>query len=111
MLREWIRGLFSGHGLLMLVGAALILMAMFLYSVPEQLETDAQFMGAGFVLEIVTFVVAAAGVWLVTRAMDLAAQIEFKEAYDRIETNPMALAVYFGTRLLALAFLAGTIFQ
>ena len=46
------------------------------------------------------------GVWWGTlRLMDRAAGIRFRAKLRIIETDPMALAVYLGVRLLALAIL------
>ena len=51
---------------------------------------------AGFIISLWFFML---------RTMDKMAKLEFDEAINKIEESPMALAVYFGARLLATAML------
>jgi hypothetical protein len=47
-----------------------------------------------------------AGVWWgMLRVLDRTAGVKFSAKFKIMETDPMALAVYFGCRLLALAIL------
>ena len=56
----------------------------------------------GILLKIFLGCVAVAGVMLALRLFDKYAGISFREGFDTIETDPKALALYFGLRLVAL---------
>jgi hypothetical protein len=43
--------------------------------------------------------------WGTLRLMDLTVGLKFSEAIERFADNPLALAIYFGARIVALAIL------
>ena len=58
-----------------------------------------------FVYLLLTAVFVGSVWWGMLRLMDRAGGIKFRAKLRIIETDPLALAIYFGTRLLALAIL------
>jgi hypothetical protein len=57
-----------------------------------------------------TFVVAAVSLYQVGRAYDRKNKIDWERVYDAMETEPGAMARYFGLRLLAFAIMAAWIY-
>lgn len=47
--------------------------------------------------------------WFVLRTFDASGKINFKKAFDKIESDPKAIAHYYGMRFIGVAFLIGFI--
>lgn len=65
--------------------------------------------GPMLTLFLLAFAMIAAW-WGLLRLMDLAASIDFKETISSIESEPLAAAVYFAGRALAVAWICSTAF-
>ena len=64
----------------------------------------------GFVTKIFYVVVVLTVGWFVLRRMDWASGVDFKTVLDKIRESPVALALYYGCRLLALAVVCHAVF-
>lgn len=67
----------------------------------------------GLVLRLIIAVAAAIigliAVWFVLRTFDASGDIDFKKAFDKMESDPKAIATYYGMRFLGVAILVGFI--
>lgn len=67
----------------------------------------------GVILRVIIAVVAAIigliGTWFVLRTFDASGRIDFKKAFDKMESDPKAIATYYGMRFIGVAFLIGFI--
>jgi len=48
------------------------------------------------------------GIMIASRLFDIWARIDFRKGFDRIETHPQALALYYGCRIIALALIVAS---
>lgn len=48
-------------------------------------------------------------IWFVLRTFDASSKIDFKKAFDKMESDPKAIASYYGMRFIGVAFLIGFI--
>ena len=58
-----------------------------------------------FLINMLYLAVACAGLFYGLRLLDKLLKTPFGTAYENISTDPMALALYYGLRLLAIALL------
>lgn len=63
----------------------------------------------GLILDVIQFLLAGGAVWGSIRFLDRTSGNRFTNAYSKILTDPFALAVYHGLRLLAAAILFGAV--
>jgi hypothetical protein len=49
------------------------------------------------------------GMFLLLRAFDYLLGINFRKAFDTIESNPVAMALYYGLRLLGVSIAIGLV--
>ena len=61
------------------------------------------------VIAIVGAIVGLIAAWFVLRTFDASSQIDFKKAFDKMEQDAKAIALYFGLRFLGVAILIGFI--
>ncbi|WP_423820852.1 hypothetical protein V5738_10970 [Salinisphaera sp. SPP-AMP-43] len=66
---------------------------------------------AGLLMSAMRFAVAVAAVFLVLRALDAISDFDWKVISNDIESNPRAIALYFGLRFLAVAWIASACFS
>jgi len=58
-----------------------------------------------------SFVIAAISVHYMLKYWDKRNHIDWGKNYDAFDESPMALAVYFGARVVAISFLASAIYS
>lgn len=63
----------------------------------------------GIALDVVQFILAGLAVWGSLRILDRTSGNKFRDAYNKIKSDPFSLAVYHGLRLLAAAILFGAV--
>lgn len=67
----------------------------------------------GLILRLIIAITAAIlgliGTWFVLRTFDASSGIDFKKAFDKVESDPKSIAVYYGMRFIGVAFLIGFI--
>lgn len=67
--------------------------------------------GIGVAVLLILVPVGVATWWGLLRLMDKAGRINFIQTADKIESDPLAAAVYFGLRAVAAASLVGALFS
>jgi len=67
----------------------------------------------GLILRLIIAIAAAIlgliATWFVLRTFDASGDIDFKKAFDKMESDPKAIASYYGMRFIGVAFLIGFI--
>ncbi len=58
-----------------------------------------------------TFAVAAVAMYVMMVLYDRASHVKTKQAFDKVESDPRAVADYFGWRIVAFAIVAGFVFS
>ena len=66
---------------------------------------------AGLFTKVITFIVALLFVYFMMWMFDRTDKVDHVNAFDKIETDPRALADYFGWRILAFCVLGGLVFS
>ena len=61
------------------------------------------------VIALAALVIGLIGTWFVLRTFDASSGIDFKKAFDKIETDAKAIALYYGLRFLGVAFMVAFI--
>jgi len=68
-------------------------------------------MTAGLLLRLIIAICAITislfGLWFVLRTFDASSKINFKKAFDSIESDPKAIAQYYGMRFIGVSFVVG----
>ncbi|QDP60423.1 MAG: hypothetical protein GOVbin1096_51 [Prokaryotic dsDNA virus sp.] len=59
------------------------------------------------IIALAALVIGLIGTWFVLRTFDASSKIDFKKAFDRIEGDAKAMAVYYGLRFIGVAFMVG----
>ena len=59
------------------------------------------------VIALAALVIGLIGTWFVLRTFDASSKIDFKKAFDTIESDPKAIATYYGMRFIGVAFIVG----
>jgi hypothetical protein len=57
------------------------------------------------VIALAALVIGLVGTWFVLRTFDASSGIDFKKAFDNIETDAKATALYYGLRFVGVAFM------
>lgn len=65
---------------------------------------------AGFAIKLCYVVTILFVGWFVLRGMDRAAGVPFRTVLEKIRENPIASALYYGCRILALAVVCLAVF-
>lgn len=67
----------------------------------------------GLILRLIIAVAAAIlgliATWFVLRTFDASSEINFKKAFDKVESDPKSIAMYYGMRFIGVTFLIGFI--
>jgi hypothetical protein len=58
-------------------------------------------------IAIAALILGLIGTWFALRTFDAFSKINFKEAFDNIESDPRATAMYYGMRFIGVAFVVG----
>ena len=58
-------------------------------------------------IALAALVIGLIGTWFVLRTFDASSKIDFKKAFDNIESDPRAIALYYGMRFIGVAFIVG----
>lgn len=59
------------------------------------------------VIALAALVIALIGIWFTLRTFDSSSEINFKEAFNKIESDPKAMATYYGLRFVGVATMIG----
>jgi hypothetical protein len=59
------------------------------------------------VIALAALVIALIGTWFVLRTFDSSSKIDFKKAFDMMESDAKSIALYFGLRFIGVAFIVG----
>jgi hypothetical protein len=59
------------------------------------------------VIALAALVIGLIGTWFVLRTFDSSSGIDFKKAFDMMESDPKSIALYFGLRFVGVAFIVG----
>ena len=71
---------------------------------------DLVVMAMSLTLKTVAFLVAGVSLYQLGKYYDRKNSIAWKRVYDQMESQPVAMALYFGLRLLAFGVVAGFIY-
>jgi hypothetical protein len=58
-------------------------------------------------IAVISLVIGLVGVWFVLRTFDSSSKIDFKKAFDQMESDPKAIAQYYGMRFIGVAYMVG----
>jgi len=58
-------------------------------------------------IALAALVIGLIGTWFVLRTFDASSKIDFKKAFDTMESDPQAIATYYGMRFIGVAFVVG----
>jgi hypothetical protein len=58
-------------------------------------------------IALAALVIGLIGTWFVLRTFDASSKIDFKKAFNTIESDPQAIATYYGMRFIGVAFVVG----
>lgn len=61
------------------------------------------------VIALAASVIGLICAWFILRTFDASAKIDFKKAFDKMESDPKAMATYYGMRFIGVAFMIGFI--
>lgn len=59
------------------------------------------------VIALAALVIGLIGTWFVLRTFDASSKIDFKQAFNTMESDPKAIATYYGLRFIGVAFMVG----
>lgn len=59
------------------------------------------------VIALAALVIGLIGIWFTLRTFDSSSQIDFKKAFNKIESDPKAMATYYGLRFVGVAVMVG----
>lgn len=59
------------------------------------------------IISIIAIIIGLIGTWFVLRTFDASSKIDFKKAFDKMETDPKAIASYYGMRFIGVCFVVG----
>ena len=65
----------------------------------------------GLILNTFSFVIAAISLWCLLQLIDSTSNVNFQNRVEKISEDPLSSAIYYATRLLALAILAAFIYS
>lgn len=60
-------------------------------------------------IAVVAAIIGLIAMWFVLRTFDASSEIDFKKAFNTMESDPKAIASYYGMRFLGVAILVGFI--
>ena len=66
---------------------------------------------AALISKTITFAVAAVSMYAMMVLYDRTSDVKTKEAFNKVESDPRAVADYFGWRILAFAVVAGFVYS
>lgn len=66
---------------------------------------------AALASKLLTFAVAVIAMYFMQVMYDRTSNVDQKAAFDKVESDPRAVADYFGWRVLAFAVVAGLVFS
>ena len=58
-------------------------------------------------IALAALVIGLIGTWFVLRTFDASSKIDFKKAFNTMESDPQAIATYYGMRFIGVAFIVG----
>ena len=58
-------------------------------------------------IALAALVIGLIGTWFVLRTFDASSKIDFKKAFNTMESDPQAIATYYGMRFIGVAFVVG----